>query len=853
MKHFLKSKKVFIESFDVECILDDNGHLWLSTVPNVTTRDPDSDEENNPNLFDDSPPKTPKISPRVDQSALSGLPSVRGSIDSVVNNNDYRPSSGLALSTITNINSTNGLRSNSASSEFISKEGNVYICSIGMDDLPGLQAWTLTSMSTGSEVLNWSIEMNEYNNISPKSPNPAMNTIIKQRSSARQVVPYKFIALLRNAESILLGRVDIRAENDFELLWQKIYEQTITSIESIKLSNEVVVCGNLHAICKKLESLISIGFRSTNPIVNKLRHLDNDDKNLKRPQSEASLRKDAEEDSSRPSSGSRIGSRLEVKNSSKSTSKECNSNKSNTFLNDNNDEFDSQMKEAASILEKKTLKLKTAYDENSKQKDNDNAIKSSIKQIKKKKKSDINEEKNLAKAPSLFKRALDQPPNLEMIAKFAAEKEKHLKQLNNKNREELQGDEDDYDYGEEVKKTVRRKGRSKLAYNGADVGHGDKVAKKKNTIKSNDYNKNLDEPVGMSDEMRLAELEMYAYNQSQIQQNYGIQNNMQGQSNGYNQVHDYNQGKNSLAQSSVISTSESEYMLRAAQNGEVSQLSLFEEKNSFVPTNGGGLGFGNDSIGSLDSVGAGIMGNMKNQLNSALKERVEQLDKQVASLTGQIERKEEEQGKTELKLRRVVNELENVRKAFTKEIQLLRENHEKTIIQMQVDFGEKMATIAGGPIDKSDGNISDEEGNYNKSKKQSDIAFEGNRQLVEQLEVLRVENKKLQDNFVNERRMLQIEYNTKSASQEKLSNANISVLRSKITSLEDLLLVKDDNIVTGLHEIENLKSVGDQLEQARKAAVEVQNKLRADLKNMQQSVAASYRLERYYIIIIIII
>jgi hypothetical protein len=836
MKHFLKSKKIFIESFDVECILDDNGHLWLSTVPNVVTRDPDSDEENNPTIFDDSPPKTPKISPRVDQSALSGLPSVRGSIESIVTNNDNRPSSGLTSATITNMNSTSGLRNNSASSELISKEGNAYMSSVGMDDLPGLQAWTLTSMSNGSEILNWSIDMNEYNNISPKSPNPSINTIIKQRSSARQVIPYKFIVLLRNAESILFGRVDIPTENDFELLWQNIYEQTISSNESIKLTNEVVVCGNLHAICKKLESLISIGFHSTKPIVNKLRHLDGGE----RPQSEASLRKGSEEESSRPSSGSRVGSRPDGKNSNKLTSKESNLNKSNTFLNDNSDEFDSQMKEAASMLEKKTLKLKTAYNDNSKQ--NDNTTKINVKQIKKKKKSDINEEKDLAKAPSLFKRALDQPPNLDMMAKFAAEKEKHQKQISNKNREDLQGSEDDYDHEEEVKKTVRRKGRSKLAYNGPDAGHVDKVVKKKNVNKFKNYNKDLDEPVGMSDEMRLAELEMFAYNQSQNQQNYGMPNNMQGQGIGYNQVHDYNQGKSSLAQSSVISTSESEYMLRAAQNGEVSQLSLFDEKKSSIP-NGGGLG--NDSVASLDSAGAGIMGNMKNQLNGALKERVEQLDKQVASLTGQIERKEEEQGKTELKLRRAVNELENVRRAFTKEIQLLKEDHEKTTIQMQVDFGEKMATIAGGPVDKSDGNSSDEDGNYkNISNKQSDVAFEGNRQLVEQLEVLRSENKKLQDNFVNERRMLQIEYNTKSSSQEKLSNANISVLRSKITSLEDLLLVKDDNIVTGLHEIENLKSVGEQLEQAKKAAVEVQNKLRADLKNMQQSVAASYRLER---------
>ena len=86
----------------------------------------------------------------------------------------------------------------------VRKDGGVYSCAMGPDDLPGLRAWTLVSVSDGDN-LQWSIDMNECDAAANQQANPAMEPVKRQRAEQRHKTSPILVALMAIGEELLLG------------------------------------------------------------------------------------------------------------------------------------------------------------------------------------------------------------------------------------------------------------------------------------------------------------------------------------------------------------------------------------------------------------------------------------------------------------------------------------------------------------------------------------------------------------------------------------------------------------------------------------------------------------------------
>ncbi len=148
--------------------------------------------------------------------------------------------------------------------------------------------------------------------------------------------------------------------------------------------------------------------------------------------------------------------------------------------------------------------------------------------------------------------------------------------------------------------------------------------------------------------------------------------------------------------------------------------------------------------------------------------------------------------------------------------------------------------MLGGPVKPTEDTTSPSKSNY---AGMGSTHHEANSKLIEQVEALRQENRRLQDVSADERRSLLIEHSNKMLAQERSLRAEILELRSMHASFEDRITQAGDELSAATAKIHALQNMNQQLEVSKKAAVDAQQRLRGDLKNMQQSVQASYRLE----------
>lgn len=135
------------------------------------------------------------------------------------------------------------------------------------------------------------------------------------------------------------------------------------------------------------------------------------------------------------------------------------------------------------------------------------------------------------------------------------------------------------------------------------------------------------------------------------------------------------------------------------------------------------------------------------------------------------------------------------------------------------------------------------EGSHSPSQNKASSVFEANKKILDQMEQLRLELRKNQDAFAEERKLLQVDFNNKLTQQDRKYKSEILELKSTNALLEDKLSHGKDDVSTLKAEIQSLKSLNHHLENVKNQTLEEQNKLRADLKNMQSSLAASFRLD----------
>ena len=283
---------------------------------------------------------------------------------------------------------------------------------------------------------------------------------------------------------------------------------------------------------------------------------------------------------------------------------------------------------------------------------------------------------------------------------------------------------------------------------------------------------------------------------------------------------------------SVVSNSESDFMARAAQMGDPAALDAM------------------DSLLSNNSLeGFPVHNNTHNdgnkaaheKVSGALRSRVAQLEKQLQQMQTASERKDGEIDRLADRLKKATHDLDHARKWGQGELQRVKDEHEMDVIRLREQHAKQMAAIAMAP-EPSAAWIGAPGAGISPTKQSSD-AFQANRQLLEQLEILRSEQRTQLMRFSDERRALQAEASSRLLAQERQLKADVSDLRGQVTSLEDRVTHYSEEASAAKSRAESLAVQCRQLEQARLDAVEQQGKLRADLKNMQQSVNASYRLE----------
>ncbi len=780
--HAHEGRQMAATSMTIDFVMDDNEHVWLSNVQDCTMVPLLESEtvlyaferENDENVVNG------------ETKMRSPLPTVKGSQGASMAASDAFSSSAVNEDPLLG---NGGL--------LYKVDDGAYCCALGPDDLPGLRAWALVSLSDGDN-LQWSIDMKECDQTNSSDVNPAMESVKKQRTEQRHRISATLVALMSGSEELLLGfhnSVNNKNETDFKAAWQSALAGAKRKAD---LSEEVVVCGNTHAVCRKLESLCNIDFEpmtklSVSPKRDRPRSEESNPRGLGSAGDMNKLRilsaggGDAAFDEDEAGDGG--GPPLAIEN---------------PF-------FEGGEMEAIPLNKlPKGSKMKGTV-------------------AKKPKKGGKG-------ATGAFRRdggnSMNAAPNIEMIAKFAAEKERVQRDARAKRAEQQRQqailavetsdplyDEEEGSVGQEWPERITNPAKGKK---------GKKGGTKKGTGK-NGSGVGGAPPKFRNDEEKYAYYEKMA--SSAGPQAPGYQDSWGGGDYNPGGAYDPTASIGSLTMGSMMSGSEADFMVRQAQQGDV-ESTLPTSQPAFEGTGGGFAG--GDSVGTAGSLA--VVG----QVDSALRDRVVDLTKQLESSVSANHRKDAEIELLSEKLRKTLFDLDSSRRHFEAELRNKEDETDMKILELKETHAKHMSTIANTPHSS---NIPDKAGSEGDKEDLNSAAFQGNKQLMDQLEALRKENRRLEQSAAIERQRTLDESSSKLMMQERNLKAEILDMRSQIGHLEDENQRLRDDSSQFRAKADSLDAVNRQLQTARDDAIENQNRLRADLKNMQQSVNASYRLE----------
>ena len=809
LDHIRECRSLQCDSARVDFIIDDNEHVWLSNIPQSSFSPMDATflvNENNDNSNNVQLPSVISANEAShhayfdDDAAKQIIGSADGSRPS---SRSVRPGSSGGIKA--------GWGAHLLGGELIFRDNsNVFLCQRGPDDLPGLRAWSLVSL--GGDNLQWSVEMSEYSLSQVLSPNPTVEAIRRQRSEQRHKEPVLMLMLIRLGEQILLGKdLTVVDESTFKRAWQQAYEQAQKNVasagnESSALQgfgpgSEVVVCGNIHAICRKLDSLCKINFRPLASLgVTDGRRGKNAEKIAEAGKAESHQLQN------RPSSEA---------SGTRGMSRNARPNSSNR---DNLHGADSEMPQPPMQMDNPFFRgpqeaggevdiIQAAVAAVSKK------VPAKDKKVKSGKVSSKDKQSSFSRTGSGF----DAAPNVEMIAKFAAEKERQQREMREKQEQArrqatllaVTADDPLYDYENDVDALV-------------DIPEKKKKSKKKRLD-----TRNPDE--FQSEEARLLYLESLAAKPQQAYQQFQSQRQQQWEQ--FPGPLGYNPG---ASQVSMLSGSEADFMVRQAQFGDPTvALGLAAGDSGSLAGGGYTLGGGLDqgSVGSFGSVAQGAGGRV-NQVEAALRDRVVILEKEIVQLKQQTDRRDQQIDDLGERLRRANNDVAGARRTLALESKRLQDAHEEELIRLREQHALQMAAATGSS-------------KFDSQSGPAPIvpAIEGNRQLMEQLESLRNEIRRQQIKFTDERQMLLAEGSGKMLAQERHFKEELSDLKRRLAAAEDAHHFISEEARTSHSRVTSLEQLCRTLEIGKAEAVDAQNKLRADLKNMQASVNASYRLE----------
>jgi hypothetical protein len=255
----LSANGVTTQRITIGYTLDDNEHVWVSEIPDF--------------LAASKLPAPDTVSPR------AGLPLLTPTNGSLAGSSQQLahgalldilsgPSSVRASSAGSSGSGGPASSSSSSSSEILIREGNNYRSVKAPEELPGLRAWVLASVVGDHEQdMKWTIDLTEYDVPSRDrmSPNAVTEDTRRLRAQSRHTTSWLLVNMIKIAERLLLGQINVgNKPDDFVASWLQVYQQAQQAAsESTRQGVEVNVCGNTFAICRKLQSLIAIGFKAS--------------------------------------------------------------------------------------------------------------------------------------------------------------------------------------------------------------------------------------------------------------------------------------------------------------------------------------------------------------------------------------------------------------------------------------------------------------------------------------------------------------------------------------------------------------------------------------------------------------
>ena len=301
---------------------------------------------------------------------------------------------------------------------------------------------------------------------------------------------------------------------------------------------------------------------------------------------------------------------------------------------------------------------------------------------------------------------------------------------------------------------------------------------------------------------------------------------------------------------------EEEFMLREIERGNTNHLHQhpnIDQEKSYQLNNNKNTNTNNSNNNNKISFDSEAI----NKLNEKILEK----DRKIKQLNEIIEEKDRELSKKEKKYNDLNKKFVEFRSEAYEDKDKLKSDHETEILELKEQHAKHMSLFAinTGSIATSATSGAGGGGNYyhGNSPSKSDSIYSqspnqhqqqqnssnGMSALMEQLEMLRSDNKKLSDKLLNEKKLLQNDYNLKILTMETKYNETINKYKESIHSLEDdtmKLLTEKETLTL------EIKSLTDEIHQNEQMKINYQNiqkKLENDIKQLQNTINTNYKLE----------
>ena len=210
---------------------------------------------------------------------------------------------------------------------------------------------------------------------------------------------------------------------------------------------------------------------------------------------------------------------------------------------------------------------------------------------------------------------------------------------------------------------------------------------------------------------------------------------------------------------------------------------------------------------------------------------LKRLQNENAILNGTLKAKEGKLESLEEKLKATNADLASLKQLYAAEIKRMQFAHSCEMLQISKDRAEELAMLSSQSEEQSQRHSSGGEGDLNGEKNR----------LLQQVEELRAEVKQLKHSHAEDRRNMKVEFSSKQIAQERSFRTELAEMKDKLREREDEVLAREEQLQTVQTKMANLQLVNAQLEQSKEESLHTQNKLRADLKTLQLSMAVVYK------------